>query len=132
MNDEWMDAYGYAHMAISRREHEQRLIDEMMRVKGKEFEQAIEDAMIYGTGIAGAVGAKQVVQQPQYSMAEIQLTDGTSQTFMMKASTTIIKHLLKEMRETGYLTMWNDTDVLCIRADQVKQFSLRAFTQQEK
>jgi DNA-binding IclR family transcriptional regulator len=65
-------------------------------------------------------------------MVEIQMTDGTSQTFMMKASTNIVKHLLKEMRETGYLTMWNDTDVLCIRADQVKQFALRAFTQQEK
>lgn len=85
------------------------------------------EEMIYGQGVAGA---KVQPQQPQYSMAEIQLTDGTSQTFMMKASTTVIKHLLKEMRETGYLTMWNDTDVLCIRADQVKQFSLRAFTKE--
>lgn len=115
------------HMAIMPKPHEQRLIDEMMRIKGKEFEQALEDAMIYGTGV---VGAKQVTQQPQYSMAEIQLTDGTSQTFMMKASTTIVKHLLKEMRETGYLTMWNDTDVLCIRASDVKQFALRAFTKE--
>lgn len=127
MNDDLMDAYGYAHMAIMPKPHEQRLIDEMMRRKGQEFEQALEDAIIYGTGIAGA---KQAMQQPQYSMAEIQLTDGTSQTFMMKASTTIIKHLLKEMRETGYLTMWNDTDVLCIRASDVKQFALRAFTKE--
>lgn len=123
MNDEWMEMM---HMASL---HEQRLIDEMMRRKGKEFDDAFTDAMIYGTGV---VGAKQAQQQPSYSMAEIQLTDGTSQTFMMKASTTIIKHLLKEMRETGYLTMWNDTDVLCIRASDVKQFALRAFTQQEK
>lgn len=125
MNEELM----LTHMAISRQDYEQRLIDEMMRIKGKEFDDAITDAMVHG------MGARRVsvdTQQPQYSMAEIQLTDGTSQTFMMKASTTIIKHLLKEMRETGYLTMWNDTDVLCIRADQVKQFSLRAFTQQEK
>lgn len=101
-----------------------RLLDEMYRIKGKEIEQIIMDEMISGAARQQAA--------PSYSMAEIQLTDGTSQTFMMKASTTIIKHLLKEMRETGYLTMWNDTDVLCIRADQVKQFSLRAFTQQEK
>lgn len=124
MNDDWKDAYGYAHMAIMPKPHEQRLIDEMYRIKGKEIEQIIMDEMISGAARQQAA--------PSYSMAEIQLTDGTSQTFMMKASTTIIKHLLKEMRETGYLTMWNDTDVLCIRADQVKQFSLRAFTQQEK
>jgi hypothetical protein len=117
------------HMAIDRRVYDQRLADEMIRVKAKEFDDAFSDAMIYGTGV---VGAKQAHQQPQYSMAEIVLTDGTTQTFMMKASTNIIKHLLKEMRDTGYLTMWNDSDVLCIRADQVKQFALRAFTQQEK
>lgn len=116
-------------MAIDKRLYEQRIVDEMMRMKGKEFEDALSDAMIYGTAIAGA---KQAQQAPQYSMAEIQMTDGTSQTFMMKASPNIIKHLLKEMRDTGHLTMWNDTDVLCIRADQVKQFALRAFTQQEK
>lgn len=127
MNDELM----LTHMAISRMEHEQRLIDEMMRRKGKEIEQALEDAIVYGTAIAGERRVHRD-ENPQYSMAEIILTDGTSQTFMMKASPTVIKHLLKEMRETGYLTMWNDTDVLCIRADQVKQFSLRAFTQQEK
>lgn len=116
-------------MAISNDNGKQRLLDEMMRRKAQEFDDAFTDAMVYGTGV---VGARQAQQAPQYSMVEIQMTDGTSQTFMMKASTNIIKHLLKEMRETGYLTMWNDTDVLCIRADQVKQFALRAFTQQEK
>lgn len=127
MNDELM----LTHMAISRMEHEQRLIDEMMRRKGKEFEDALTDSIVYGTAIAGERRVYRD-ENPQYSMAEIILTDGTSQTFMMKASPTVVKHLIKEMRETGYLTMWNDTDVLCIRADQVKQFSLRAFTQQEK
>jgi len=120
-------------MAISRDTHEQRLIDEMMRKKAREFEDAFTDAMIYGQGaIGGATVRAQATPAPDYSMAEIQLTDGTTQTFMMKASTNIVKHLLKEMQEKGYLTMWNDSDVLCIRADQVKQFALRAFTQEEK
>lgn len=119
-------------MAIDKRLYEQGIIDELKRMKGKEFEDALSDAMIYGTGIVGGERRVQAQQAPQYSMAEIQMTDGTSQTFMMKASPNIIKHLLKEMRDTGHLTMWNDTDVLCIRADQVKQFALRAFTQQEK
>lgn len=114
-------------MAIDKHVYEQRIIEEMMRKKGREFENALADSIIYGTGVAGAKP-----QTPQYSMAEIQMTDGTSQTFMLSASTNIVQHLMKEMRDKGYLTMWNDTDVLCIRADLVKQFALRAFTQQEK
>ena len=119
-------------MAIDKRLYEQRLVDQMMRDKARAFDDAFTDAMVYGQGVVGAGSAGVKPQAPQYSMAEIQMTDGTSQTFMMKASPNIIKHLLKEMRDTGHLTMWNDTDVLCIRADQVKQFALRAFTQQEK
>jgi hypothetical protein len=120
-------------MAIDKRVYEQRLIDEMMRTKAKEFEDAYVDSMIYGQGITNArVQVPQAMPAPDYSMAEIQLMDGTTQTFMIKASTSIVEHLLKEMQDKGHLTMWNDTDVLCIRADQVKQFTLRAFTQQEK
>ena len=111
------------HMAISNDAAKQRLYDEMMRRKSREFEDAFTDAMINGTG---------AVRQspPQYSMAEIVLNDGSTQTFMLKASTSIVQHLVKGMRETGYLTMWNDTDVLCIRASEVKQFALRAFTKE--
>ena len=118
-------------MAIDKRLYEQRLIDQMMRDKAKEFDDSFTDAMIYGTGVAGERRIHRD-EKPQYSMAEIVLMDGTSQTFMMRASTNIVQHLTKEMKEKGFLTMWNDTDVLCIRADQVKQFALRAFTQQEK
>ena len=119
------------HMAIAKNMAtgigDQRLLDEMMRRKSKEFEDALTDAMIYGHGVV-----KGASPQVSYSMAEIQLMDGSSQTFMIKASTNIVNHLIKEMRDKGYLTMWNDTDVLTIRADQVRQFTLRAFTQEEK
>ena len=111
---------------------DKRLYDEMMRRKAQEFDDAFTDAMVYGTGVMQGDRRVQMDRQPQYSMAEIVLMDGTSQTFMMRASTNIVQHLIKEMKEKGFLTMWNDTDVLCIRADQVKQFVLRAFTQQEK
>ena len=118
-------------MAIDKHLYEQRLVDEMMRRKSKEFEDALTDSIVYGTGVAGERRIHRD-EKPQYSMAEIVLMDGTSQTFMMRASTNIVQHLTKEMKEKGFLTIWNDTDVLCIRADQVKQFALRAFTQQEK
>lgn len=68
---------------------------------------------------------------PAYSMAEVEMLDGKTQTFMIKAAPRITQHLLSEMQDKGFLTMWNDTDVVCIRADQVKQFTLRAFTQEK-
>jgi len=65
---------------------------------------------------------------PSYSIAEIVFMDGTKHEFMVKASPTVVPHLVKEMKNTGYLTLWNDHDTLCIRADQVKHFSLREVT----
>ena len=63
-----------------------------------------------------------------YSVAEIVFMDGTKHEFMVKASPSVVPHLVKEMKNTGYLTLWNDHDTLCIRADQVKHFSMREIT----
>ena len=63
-----------------------------------------------------------------YSIAEIVFMDGTKHEFMVKASPSVVPHLVKEMKNTGFLTLWNDTDTLCIRADQVKHFSMREVT----
>jgi hypothetical protein len=63
-----------------------------------------------------------------YSIAEIVFMDGTKHEFMVKASPSVVPHLVKEMKATGYLTLWNDSDTLCIRADQIKHFSMREVT----
>jgi hypothetical protein len=63
-----------------------------------------------------------------YSIANIVFMDGTAHEFMVKASPSVVPHLVKEMKNTGYLTLWNDHDTLCIRADQVKHFSMREIT----
>ena len=63
-----------------------------------------------------------------YSIAEIVFMDGTKHEFMVKASPSVVPHLVKEMKATGYMTLWNDSDTLCIRADQVKHFSMREVT----
>jgi hypothetical protein len=70
------------------------------------------------------------VQTPResYSIAEIVFMDGTKHEFMVKASPSVVPHLVKEMKNTGYLTLWNDHDTLCVRADQVKHFSMREVT----
>ena len=66
-----------------------------------------------------------------YSIAQITFMDGTTTEFMVKASPSVVPHLTKEMSNTGYLTLWNDTDTMCIRADQVKHFSMRQVTTNE-
>ena len=66
-----------------------------------------------------------------YSIAQIVFMDGTTTEFMVKASPSVVPHLTKEMSNSGYLTLWNDTDTMCIRADQVKHFSMRQVTTNE-
>ena len=78
------------------------------------------------------------VQQPRkrerddeparYSIAHIVFIDGTETEFMVKASPSVMPHLTKDMGGTGFLTLWNDTDTMCVRADQVKHFSMREIT----
>lgn len=63
-----------------------------------------------------------------YSIAEIVFMDGAKHEFMVKASPAVVPHLIKEMKNSGFMTLWNDTDTLCVRADQVKHFSMREIT----
>lgn len=65
-----------------------------------------------------------------YSLAQITFLDGTVQEFMVKAAPSVTPHLVKEMKASGFLTLWNDTDTLCIRADIVRHFSMREITKE--
>jgi hypothetical protein len=62
--------------------------------------------------------------KPNKALARIVFIDGTEKAFMVNANPSVVPSLTKEMYNTGFLTLWNDTDTLCIRADQVKHFSL--------
>jgi hypothetical protein len=68
---------------------------------------------------------------PQYSVTEVTMMDGTVHSFMTKASSNLAGHLAKEMGATGFLTLWNDTDCMCIQASQVKMFSMRQITKEQ-
>lgn len=67
---------------------------------------------------------------PVYSIAEITFKDGSRTEFMVKASPSVVPHLLKEMKNTGHLTLWNDTDTMSIAASEVKHFCLRVMTKE--
>jgi hypothetical protein len=68
---------------------------------------------------------------PQYSLTEVTMMDGTVHSFMTRASPNLAGHLAKEMGATGFLTLWNDTDCMCIQASQVKMFSMRQITKEQ-
>ena len=67
-----------------------------------------------------------------YSIAQITFMDGTTQEFMVKASPSVVPHLVKEMKASGFLTLWNDSDTMCIRADLIKHFGMRQVTNQQE
>lgn len=65
-----------------------------------------------------------------YSVAMITLIDGTTKEFRVRAAPNVVPHLVKNMKDSGFLTLWNDTDTLCIRADQVKCIEMREQTKE--
>lgn len=54
----------------------------------------------------------------------IELVDDDPIEFYMDASPSTTPHLLEGMKKTGFLTVWNDDETLCIRAERVKEFCI--------
>ena len=65
-----------------------------------------------------------------YSIAEVQLTNGEMVGMMISASPTLGAHLTKEMANTGFLYIYNDTESLIIKSDLVAAVKLTKFTQE--
>lgn len=54
-----------------------------------------------------------------YSLAQVQLTDGSVVGMTITANPTIGSHLSKEMASTGFLYIYNETESMMIKADRV-------------
>ena len=54
-----------------------------------------------------------------YSLAEVQLTGGRMIGMTISAGPTIGKHLIETMKNTGYLHLFNESETLMIRSDEV-------------
>lgn len=70
-----------------------------------------------------------MTQDPsEYSIVSVDFIDPSvpSESHMIPASPTIARYLTEQMRDTGWLTLRNGTDVWCINAAIVKGISLRA------
>ena len=68
--------------------------------------------------------------QQHYSIAEVQLTNGEMVGMMITASPTLGAHLTKEMSNTGFLYIYNETESLLIKSDLVAAVKLTKFTQE--
>lgn len=65
-----------------------------------------------------------------YSLAQVQLTDGNVIGMTITANPTIGAHLTKEMGSTGYLYLYNEAESLMIKADRVVAVKLTKLTKE--
>jgi hypothetical protein len=64
----------------------------------------------------------------QYSLAEVQLTNGEMVGMMITAGPSLGKHLTAQMASEGYLNLFNDSETLMIKADRVVAVKLTLMT----
>jgi hypothetical protein len=64
----------------------------------------------------------------QYSLAEVQLTNGEIVGMMITAGPSLGKHLTAQMASEGYLNLFNDSETLMIKADRVVAIKLTLMT----
>lgn len=67
-----------------------------------------------------------------YSIVEVTFVDGTQQAFMINASPAIAKYLTTDLKETGALTLRNGNDTLVVVREQLRSFTLRQITPEDK
>ena len=67
-------------------------------------------------------------KEHQYSLAEVQLVSGGMIGMTINASTKIADHLLKGMKETGFLHLRNEAESIVLRAEDVRAFKLTQLT----
>lgn len=64
----------------------------------------------------------------QYSLAEVQLTNGEMVGMMITATPALGGHLTKQMASDGYLHLFNDSESLIVKADRVVAVKLTLMT----
>lgn len=77
------------------------------------------------------IGAPYGNSKEDYSVASIQVA-GEMVPFMVSASPAILQHALQQMRESGFLYLYNGTESLAIRADKVDAVMLTRMTKEDK
>jgi hypothetical protein len=64
----------------------------------------------------------------QYSLAEVQLTNGEMVGMMITSTPALGQHLTAQMASDGYLNLFNESEALIIKADRVVAIKLTLMT----
>lgn len=107
---------------------EQRLIEQAMRaIQTRKW----KDGMAITSGTYQQPTTRRVSSGPvvrDYSLAQVQLTDGSVIGMTITANPTIGSHLTKEMASTGFLYIYNETESMMIKADRVVAVKITKMT----
>jgi hypothetical protein len=103
----------------------QRRIEQAVRaIQTEEWDQEV--AVTSGPYQQRRVTTGPVVRD--YSLAQVQLTDGSVVGMTITANPTIGSHLTKEMANTGFLYIYNESESLIIKADRVVAVKITKMT----
>jgi hypothetical protein len=104
-------------------------MDEDLR---KKVEQYIREQGIMMNNVKVSRGAANAMGQGHavYSLAEVQLVSGDMIGMTVTASPTLGAHLTKEMSNTGFLYIYNETESLIIKSDLVAAIKLTKITKE--
>lgn len=67
-----------------------------------------------------------------YSLVVVQFEGGETREMIVPAGTSLLQHLLKQMKEVGFLYLFNDAESVAMRADQIVGISMTAITKEGK
>jgi len=67
-----------------------------------------------------------------YSLVVVQFEGGETREMIVPASTSLLQHVLKQMKEVGFLYLFNDAESVAMRADQIVAVSMTAITKEDK
>lgn len=65
------------------------------------------------------------LRRNERSVVELTLVDGTELDFEITASPVVVHKSVQDIKHTGFLTLWNDTDTMCVPAAQLKYLTVR-------
>lgn len=82
---------------------------------------------LFGTTMASSASTAATVKSV-YSLAEVQLKGGSVIAMTISAGPALAQHLIAKMKETGFLTLFNENESLTLRAEDVVAVKLTKMT----
>lgn len=110
-------------------ERERRIIDEYIRQMEQKKMATVysSSSPLYGTTMASSKSTA-ATATAIYSLAEVQLKGGSVIAMTISAGPALAQRLIAKMKETGFLTLFNENESLTLRAEDVVAVKLTKMT----